>query len=63
LTLPVTFNIGISAGAALVAAVADGTASYVVEGTFHVILVDGTAADFTLPLYITGSVPATMVAN
>jgi len=63
LTLPVTFNIGISAGASLVAAVADGTANYIVEGTFHVILVDGTEADFTLPLYIEGSVPATMVAN
>ncbi|MEA2076482.1 MAG: LEA type 2 family protein [Candidatus Marinimicrobia bacterium] len=63
LTLPVTFNIGISAGAALVAAVADGSADYIVEGTFHVILVDGTAADFTLPLYIEGSVPATMVSG
>lgn len=63
LTLPVTFNLGISSGAAMVAALSDGTVDYVVEGTFHVILVDGTDADFTLPLYVTGSVPATMVAN
>ncbi len=63
LTLPVTFNLSFASGAAMVAALADGTVEYVVEGTFHVILVDGTEADFTLPLYITGSVPATMVAN
>lgn len=63
LTLPVTFNLGISSGAAMVSALADGTVEYVVEGTFHVILVDGTEADFTLPLYVTGSVPATMVAG
>jgi len=63
LTLPVTFNLGLSGGAAMVAALADGTVEYIVEGTFHVILVDGSEADFTLPLYITGSVPATMVAN
>jgi hypothetical protein len=63
LTLPVTFTLGLSGGAAMVAAIADGTVQYVVEGTFHVIKADGTTVDFILPLYVTGSVPATMVAN
>jgi LEA14-like dessication related protein len=63
LTLPVSFNLNLSSGAAMVAALSDGTVEYIVEGTFHVILVDGTEADFTLPLYVTGSVPATMIAN
>lgn len=63
LTLPVTFTLGLSGGAAMVAAIADGTVNYVVEGTFHVIKADGTTVDFILPLYVTGSVPATMVAN
>ncbi len=63
LTLPVNFNLNLSSGAAMVTALADGTVEYIVEGTFHVILVDGTEADFTLPLYVTGSVPATMIAN
>ncbi len=63
LTLPVTFNLSISGGIAMVGALADGTVEYVIEGTFHVTLVDGSTADFTLPLYVTGSVPATMIAN
>jgi len=63
LTLPVSFNLNLSSGAAMVAALSDGTVEYIVEGTFHVILVDGTEADFILPLYVTGSVPATMIAN
>jgi LEA14-like dessication related protein len=63
LILPVTFNLNIANGAAMVTALSDGTVEYVIEGTFHVTLVDGTEADFTLPLYVTGSVPATMVAG
>ena len=61
MTLPVTMNLGVTEGLTLAAAMMDGTVSYTVEGTFHVIKVDGGAADFLLPLYVTGSVPATMV--
>ncbi len=60
MTLPVTLNVGVTVGAAL-ADVMDGYADYIVEGTFHVIEVDGVAADFLLPLYVTGMVPVTMV--
>jgi len=63
LTLPVTLNLGISSGASLAGALLDGTASYIIEGTFHAILVDGTAVDFKLPLYDTGSVPVTMIGK
>lgn len=59
--LPVTLNLGLTDGITLAAAMTDGTVSYVVEGTFHVIKVDGTTEDFLLPLYVEGSVPATMV--
>ncbi len=59
--LPVTLSLGPIEGASLAAAMLDGTVSYTVEGTFHVIKVDGAAEDFLLPLYVTGSVPATMV--
>lgn len=59
--LPVTLNLGLTDGIALAAAMADGTVSYTIEGTFHVIEVDGSTEDFLLPLYVTGSVPATMV--
>jgi hypothetical protein len=63
LTLPVTMNLGIANGLALVTAMADGTVSYVVRGTFHVISVGRATDDFLLPLYVTGSVPATMVGK
>ncbi len=63
LILPVTLNLGLTDGLALAAAMADGTVSYTVEGTFHVIEVDGSTEDFLLPLYVTGSVPATMVLD
>jgi len=63
MTLPVTMNVGITAGASLVTALADGTATYVITGTFHVVEVDGVAADFTLPLNVTGSVPVTMIGK
>jgi hypothetical protein len=59
--LPVTLNLGLTDGIALAAAMADGTVSYTIEGTFHVIEVDGSTEDFLLPLYVTGSVPSTMV--
>jgi hypothetical protein len=61
--LPVTLNVGFANGIALAAAVSDGTISYVVTGTFHVIEVDGVTEDFLLPLYVTGSVPATMIGK
>ncbi len=61
LVLPVTLIVGPAEGALLVSKLGDGTADYIVEGTFHVTLVDGTAADFTLPLYVSGNVPVTMV--
>lgn len=61
LTLPVTLNLGLADGATLASALLDETVDYTVEGTFHVIKVDGGTADFLLPLYVTGSVPVTMV--
>ncbi len=62
LTLPVTLNLSTAEGVALVAALTDGFADYIIEGTFHVIEVDGVTADFLLPLYDTGSVPVTLIA-
>ncbi|MFZ5941848.1 MAG: hypothetical protein ACOYXB_14860 [Bacteroidota bacterium] len=61
LTLPVTLSLSLSSGATLVTALIDGYADYVLEGTFHVTYVDGTTADFRLPLYDTGTVPVTLV--
>lgn len=61
LILPVSLNVGPAEGALLLGKLTDGTADYIVEGRFHVTLVDGTAADFTLPLYVEGNVPVTMV--
>jgi len=61
LNLPVTLNLSITNGAALVLALADGSADYIIEGTFHVILVDGSTADFKLPLYDSGTVPVSVV--
>ncbi len=57
LTLPVTLNLNESEGEALVSAIDDGTVDYSVEGTFHVIWVDGfdNPVDFVLPLYVTGN--------
>ena len=55
LTLPVTLNLNMIQGAALVLAIADGSIDYVIVGTFHVISVDGITVDFNLPLYVEGS--------
>ena len=63
LTLPVTLVLGPIEGAALVAEMMDGTIDYTVEGTFHAIEVDGSAADFFLPLYVTGVVPSSLVGQ
>lgn len=63
LTLPVTLNVGIAEGASLISDLADANADYIVEGTFHVVKVDGSPADFLLPLYLEGSVPVTMVTK
>ncbi len=62
LVLPVRLTLGISGGLTLVSALSDNTVEYIVKGTFHAIEVDGTAADFLLPLYVEGSVPATMLS-
>lgn len=63
LVLPVSMNVDLATGAALGLAVADGTADYILEGEFHATEVDGVAADFLLPLYNTGSVPATVITK
>jgi len=61
LVLPVSMTVDLSTGATLGLAVADGTADYILEGDFHAIEVDGVAADFLLPLYNKGTVPATVL--
>lgn len=62
LTLPVTLNLGITTGATLASGLLDGTADYIIEGTFHVLETDGTQSDFTLPLYVTGTCPASVIS-
>lgn len=61
LNLPLSMNLGLVEGATLAAALLDQTVEYIIEGTFHAIEVDGASADFLLPLYITGTVPSTMI--
>ncbi len=61
LVLPVNMSVGLAEGAALGLAIADGSADYILEGEFYAIEVDGIAADFLLPLYDAGSVPATVL--
>jgi LEA14-like dessication related protein len=61
LTLPVDINLSLADGATLITGLADATADYVIEGTFRVIDVEGETADFLLPLYVTGTCPATLV--
>lgn len=63
LVLPVTMTMNLTEGAAFIQKLADGTVDYIIEGTFHAIKVDGTASDFFLPLYDTGSVPVTVTEN
>ncbi|MCF6367074.1 MAG: LEA type 2 family protein [Bacteroidales bacterium] len=63
LTLPVLLILNSTEGLQLAQALLDGYADYVIEGTFHVINADGTAADFVLPLYDEGTVPASVVAG
>jgi len=63
LILPVTYNLGPTEGANLVIGLSDGFADYVIDGTFHVIEVDGETADLTLPLHNTGSVPVTSLTQ
>jgi len=41
----------------------DETANYTIDGTFHVISVDGEPADLTLPLHDSGSVPVTSITQ
>jgi hypothetical protein len=61
LLLPVLLNLGVTEGATLVSGLADGTAAYVIEGTFHAVEVDGVAVDLNLPLYDTGTCPVTVI--
>lgn len=63
LKLPVTLELGVTSGLALVTALSDGNADYVIEGTFHAIKVDLEAADFLLPLYVEGTVPASALSR
>jgi len=57
--LPVTLNLNNVEGASLVSKLQDGTADYIIDGTFHTLKVDGASNVFQLPLYETGSVPIT----
>lgn len=59
LILPVSYSIGATEGIALANGLSDGYANYTIDGTFHVISIDGETADLTLPLHDTGSVPVT----
>jgi len=61
LDLPVTLNLSLTEGAGLASGLLDGMADYIVEGTFHAIEVDGVTTDFYLPLYVTGSCPASII--
>jgi len=63
LTLPVLLNLNPIEGAALVLGLGDGTANYLISGNFHAIKVDGTSVNFFLPLYNTGSVPASEIVK
>jgi len=58
-TLPVTYNLNGADGVTLVNGLTDGTAAYTIDGTFHVISVDGSTVDLTLPLHDTGTAPVT----
>jgi len=55
LNLPLTLNVTESEGETLANAINAGPVDYTVEGILHVINVDGTAMDFMLPMYLTGS--------
>jgi hypothetical protein len=61
LALPVILNLGYANGLTLADGLLDGTANYIIEGTFHAVEVDGVAVDLNLPLYDEGSCPATVV--
>lgn len=61
LTLPVTLILNSSQGANLVGGLSDGTANYIIEGTFHAIDIEGNSVDILLPLYDEGTAPATVV--
>ncbi|MEA3452524.1 MAG: hypothetical protein U9Q83_11580, partial [Bacteroidota bacterium] len=61
LVLPVSFTLNPTEGATMLIALSDGTAEYIVEGTFETVKVDDAAAVFKLPLYETGSVPISSI--
>ncbi len=58
-TLPVTYNLNGTEGLALANGLQDGSAAYTIDGTFHVISVNGSTVDLTLPLHDTGTAPVT----
>lgn len=60
-TLPADYNVNGTQAAQMLNGFSDGNADYVINGTFHVIEVDGEAADLTLPLHNTGSVPVSVI--
>jgi LEA14-like dessication related protein len=61
--LAVKYVMGNAQGAELLSGLTDGSANYIVEGTFHTIKVGGQSADFKLPLYEKGSVPVTSLVQ
>ncbi len=61
LVLPVTMILNSSEGASLISGMSDGTADYIIEGIFHAIDIEGNSVDIVLPLYDTGTAPATVV--
>lgn len=63
LVLPVTLNLDPTSGLSLSTALLDGTADYIIEGTFHTVKVEGESADFKLPLYETGNVTVSQIVK
>jgi len=63
LNLPLVFNTNPAQGAQIVAGASDSTLNYTIEGTFNATteLTPGRPTTFTLPLYKTGTVPATII--
>ncbi len=57
--LPVTYNLNGSDGLSMANGLSDGSAAYTIDGTFHVISVNGSTVDLTLPLHDTGTAPVT----
>ncbi len=63
LILPVNMVLDPVEGATLVTALADDSADYTIEGTIHVISIEGASTDFFLPLYETGRVAISEISR